>query len=255
MLRDRKYRRPPLIEVLCDFYFEGDEGHEWDSIRVSEFATAARGRGYPFDKTLHGRGPTSPRGTSRRSKGRRRVRYDYRHSFTSEDGNKTTQVGENLLVVNQLPPYYGWQKFRNESLACLELYKSIWTPTQVVHAGLHYVDIVEVPGEALFIDDYFKLYPVLPEGSEEWSVNNLAMAFEVSGKQPGDVCTIAYHHRPSSSPAVNSFRFRWDYISLDGFALDLAVAEKWLDTAHAFVDRAFRSAFTEECERLFEPED
>jgi uncharacterized protein (TIGR04255 family) len=255
MLEPRKYRKPPLIEVICDFYFDPDPDTEWDPKLLAVFSEKVRQRGYPHDEDVPGRGPSAPRGARQPGIRRRRPKWQWRHRFSSTDGNKTAQVGENLLVVNQLPPWYGWSKFKEETLACLEFYRGIWSANRIAHAGLHYVDMIDVPGDPFFFDDYFNLYPVLPEGIENWSVTNLAMAFEVIGSRPDDVCAITYHQRPSSRPDLNRFRFRWDYISLGGLNSDKSEVGAWLETAHDFVDRAFRSAFTKKCEELFEPED
>lgn len=253
MLPDRRYKKPPLIEVLADFYFEADEQKEWDPKQLSEFADSIRNLGYPAESNKQNRGPSRPRGAPLRSI--RNVNWPWRHRFASEDGNRTAQVGENLLVINQFPPYYGWRNFRHQALECYGLYQKIWPTTRVAHVGLHYVDVVKVPGDSFYIDDYFNMYPVIPDAEGAWSLRNLAMSCETEGGDKGDVCSIAFHQRPSADPDVNTFRFRWDYVSVQGVSAELGAVESWLDRAHEFLRIAFRSTFTEKCEQLFEPED
>lgn len=252
MLPDRTYDKPPLVEVLCDFYFDTGKNDPWDAIQLGKFAESACQKGYPHEKRMPGAGPTIAR-AMRKWRGRRRGDYNYRHRFTSEDGNRSVQVGENLLVVNQTPPYYGWTKFKAEALEQLDLYLSTWPSPFVVHAGLHYVDVVEIPGDSFYIDDYLNFYPVIPSELTNRAVNNLVMAFEIEGSSPGDVCTIHYQQRPASDPGANTFRFHWDYVSLDGFEPTSQAAGKWLDAAHDFLHDAFRSAYTAKCADLFLP--
>lgn len=253
MLPDRRYRKPPLIEVLADFYFEPDGEQEWDPKRLAQFTEDIKVRGYPAEENVRGRGASVPRGAPLRT--RRNVNWPWRHRFASEDGNRTAQVGENLLVINQFPPYYGWREFKQQTLECYHLYQQLWPSNQIAHVGLHYVDVVKVPGDSFFIDDYFNMYPVIPDAEGGWSLRNLAMSCETQGGAEGDVCSIAFHQRPSADPDVNTFRFRWDYVSIEGMTAEIAEVESWLDRAHDFLRIAFRSTFTDKCEQLFEPED
>ena len=252
MLSDKRYRKPPLIEVFCDFYFELDENDEWDPKRLAQFTDEIRSLGYPADEDVRRRGFSIPRGPRVRRRKRRESNWQWRHRFVSADGERTAQVGENLLVINQFPPYYGWNVFREQALACFDLYQRTWPSAKIAHAGLHYVDVVEIPGEAFFIDDYFNMFPVIPNTNQ--SINNIAMAYEVQAERPGDACSIAFHQRPSAAPEVNTFRFRWDYVCMEGLSIEIGSVEEWLDVAHDFVDKAFRSTFTEQCEQLFDPE-
>jgi len=253
MFPDRRYKKPPLIEVLADFYFEADEGREWDPKRLPYFTNAIKSLGYPDESNMQRPGPSRPRGA--RPRPRRNVNWLWRHRFASEDGNRTAQVGENLLVINQFPPYYGWRNFMQQTLECYGIYQNFWPTARIAHVGLHYVDVVKVPGDSFYIDDYFNLYPVIPETAGAWSIRNLAMSCETEGAVKGDLFSFAFHQRPSADPELNTFRFRWDYDCVDGMAGEIGAIESWLDRAHDFLRIAFRSTFTEKCEQLFEPED
>lgn len=253
MLQDRRYRKPPLIEVLADFYFEPDGEAEWDPKRFAQFTEDIKALGYPAEENVRRRGAAVPPGVPRRIP--RNVNWPWRHRFASEDGNRTAQVGENLLVINQFPPYYGWRQFREQTLECYHTYQRSWRSKRISHVGLHYVDVVQVPGESFYIDDYFNMYPVIPATVGTPSLRNLAMSCETKGAAEGDVCSIAFHQRSSADPDVNTFRFRWDYVSIEGMTAEMTEVESWLDRAHDFLSIAFRSTFTDKCEELFDPED
>ena len=253
MLQDRNYRKPPLIEVFSDFYFDMGDDQEWDPKRLSFFADNIKAFGYTVEKNLPRAGPRRLRDGMPRAQ--RTANWPWRHGFASEDGNRTAQVGENLLVINQLPPYYGWQVFKQQALQCFNLYQSVWLSRRIVHAGLHYVDVVRIPGDSFFIDDFFNMYPVLPETVDKWTVRDLAMSCELQGATAGDVCSVEFHQRPSADPDFNMFRFRWDYVRMDGLPPEAMSVESWLDGAHGFLSETFRSTFTERCEQLFEPEE
>jgi uncharacterized protein (TIGR04255 family) len=252
MLPDRRYAKPPLIEVLADFYFESDEDQGWDSKHLFTFIEQIKLFGYPVEESPAGRGRSRPRGTPFRRL--RRASFPWRYRFASEDGNRTAQVGEHLLVINQFPPYYGWRNFKEQALQCYDLYQHIWPNARIAHAGLHYVDVVKVPGDDFYIDDYFNMYPVVPEVLVKSLLQGVAMSCEVSGADAGDLCSIGYHQRPSADPDVSTFRFRWDYVRVDEMPADHQAVEQWLDRAHDFLRVAFRSTFTERSEQLFDPQ-
>lgn len=98
LLPDRQYRKPPLFEVLADFYFDPDGEPDWDPKRLAQFTENIRALGYPAEENVRRRAaampPRIPSGTVRN------VNWPWRHRFASEDGNRTAQVGENLLVIN-----------------------------------------------------------------------------------------------------------------------------------------------------------
>jgi uncharacterized protein (TIGR04255 family) len=250
----KQYRRPPLVEVFCEFFFEGPEGTEWDSFGVpsfykkikSDFPTRKRlasvgvefkvaGNGAaPEVKTV---GPPTPR-----------------HQFVSENGKTLVQLGENLLVVNQLPPYYGWERFEPTVAECLKTYVGIWKPKTVARAAVHYIDKVDIPKPEVRIEQYLNLYPNLPEFPGT-TATNLAMAYEVGGASEGDILAVTMRQHPSANPEGVSFMFQWDYVATVGMPATSSAVGSWLKGAHGFLSQVFLSTFTEDCLKLFDPED
>src|SRR5262249_45340778 len=142
------------------------------------------------------------------------------------------QVGENLLAVNQLPPYYGWEKFEQEALGALSIYLDLWKPRRIRRAGLHYVDRVEIPGDTINLPDWFNLYPVLPALFQDRPVSNFAMAFDVAGQREGDVLSIQFLQQPSANPELNPIHLQWNYVALRGMEATSEEVRSWLALAH-----------------------
>jgi uncharacterized protein (TIGR04255 family) len=116
MLPGRRYKNPPLIEVLANSYFEPDEGQQWDPKRLAHFSEQIKELGFPAEEDTRGRGPSVP--PEARTRSRRDVNWPWRHRFASDEANRIVQVGENLLVINQFSPYYGWTLFKQQILDC-----------------------------------------------------------------------------------------------------------------------------------------
>ena len=156
------YAKPPLVEVFCEFFFENAQGQEWDSFIVPKLYSRLKKR-FPTRKHIRSVGVQLRMEPSRGVQDLERLGPPSpRHQFFSEDGKSLVQVGENLLVVNQLPPYYGWERFKPLVDECFETYCTLAKPQSVARCALHYIDKVDVPKTEFRVEDYFNLYPVLP---------------------------------------------------------------------------------------------
>ena len=248
-LRRKQYANPPLVEVFTEFFFETPEAREWDWFIIPKLYSRLR-KTFPTRRHIRSVGVQFKMEPARGVQELQRLGPPTpRHQFSSEDGKTLVQVGENLLVVNQLPPYYGWERFKPLVLKCFEAYCSFAKPDSVARCALHYIDKVDVPKTEFRVEDYFNLYPVLP-GTDP--LTNLAMAFEVGGAGEGDILAAAFRQHPSANPGGTSFLLQFDYVATKPIQPSLESVDKWLETAHDFASRYFRSTITQECEKLFD---
>jgi uncharacterized protein (TIGR04255 family) len=250
MAKTHKYKNPPLVEVFTEFFFQPHDGQEWDSFilptfykkiekdfptrqRLSsvgiEFRVAGGGAGPEFQRF----GPPTPR-----------------HRFLAEDQKTLVQIGDNLLVVNQLPPYYGWERYEPRVADCFGQYCRLWKPARVARAAVHYVDKVDLPVVEAGLDRYFNLLPVLPEFPPQ-GATNISLGYEVPGASEGDVLVVTMKQHPSASPDGMTFMFQWDYVSTGGLEPETPAVREWLAKAHDYLHATFESTFTDECRELF----
>lgn len=252
MLERKQYAKPPLLEVFCEIVFEPVGGQEWDGLLLAGFYDRLGRQRFPRKKGLNTVGVALELGGADETKVDRLGPPTSRLQFLTGDGNRIVQVGENLLAVNQLPPYYGWEKFEKDALDALALYLDVWKPRRVRRAGLHYVDRIEIPGETIHLPDWFNLFPVLPTSFQDRPVSNLTMAFEVVGKREGDLLSIQFLQQPSANPELTPIHLQWNYAATRGLEATEAAVRDWLSLAHEATGTAFRSALTAKCETLFE---
>src|SRR6266446_2189846 len=132
MARRKQYKNPPLVEVFTEFFFQPAEGVEWDSFLVptfykkiaKDFPTRKRMAAVGIQLRMSGGGAPpdfQPFGPPTPS-----------HRFISENEKTLLQLGENLLVVNQLPPYYGWENYEPRLVEGFGLYVKLWKPARAV---------------------------------------------------------------------------------------------------------------------------
>ena len=252
----KSFKKPPLLEVYCEFVFDASEGEPWEGLRVTEFMRAIC-PDYTQRRMMHSGGGRA------QLHDEDEVTWDDNDPdeavplfrFSTDDGTTIIQVGENLLVVNQLPPYYGWSRFSPRVLEAIESYRNTWRRKQIAQVFLHYVDRVFIPEPNFEFRDYFNLYPVLPPHFSK-PYTNFSLSLDLEGCGKGDVMSVALQQDSSADPDGISFLLNWDYGSTEPVGLDsrLAQIHEWLETAHGCCRAHFDSLFTERGFALFEPD-
>jgi uncharacterized protein (TIGR04255 family) len=232
MAKRKQYKNPPLVEVFSEFFFQPDPEKELDSLLLAKFWRGPIKERFPQ--------AVQPAGPPMR-----------RDRFRSEDGKTLLQVGENLLVVNQLPPYYGWGRYEPVVVECFRHYARQWKPVGVDHAGVHYIDKIDIPRPELSLEEYFNLFLVLPEFPAK-PATNIAASYEVEGAQKGDVVVTTLRQHPSADPDGATFTIQWDYVTTGGLPADTQAVQSWLGKAHDFLSELFLSTLTDECRKLFD---
>jgi uncharacterized protein (TIGR04255 family) len=161
MARRKQFKNPPLVEVFTEFFFEPDPEKELDPLLLAKFWRGKIKAAFP--RAVQPTEPPAPR-----------------HRFTSEDGKTLLQVGENLLVVNQLPPYYGWERYQPAVVECFEHYVRQWRPVRVARAAVHYINKIDIPRLDFEMDEYLNLFPVLLEFPGK-PATNIVLSYEMQG--------------------------------------------------------------------------
>lgn len=95
----RKYKKPPVVEALCEIFFDGSQ---WDSTLPGLFFERIK-NDYPRKKELEQIGVEV--NGSKDVQGSRVLRGNQRIQFIKNDGSQLVQVEKDLLVINQLRPY------------------------------------------------------------------------------------------------------------------------------------------------------
>jgi uncharacterized protein (TIGR04255 family) len=232
MAKLKQYKNPPLIEVACVFRFKPDPEKEVHALLLAKFWKGKIKAAFP--QAIQPTEPPAPR-----------------DRFASEDGKTFVQVGENLLVVNQLPPYYGWGRFEPVVVDCFREYARYWNPQCVERAAVHYINKIDIPQLEFNLDKYLNLL-VLPEFPKKPAMN-ISVSYTVYGARENDVVITTLRQVDSANPGGASFLITWDYYSsVEGLPADEHQIRSWLEDAHDFQRELFLSTLTDECRKLFD---
>jgi len=241
----RKYKKPPIIEALCEFRFV--PGEEWDITFPGLFYEKVRD---DFPKKR----------TSRRMQFRAISEAEDPHiqqeitefiQFLQEDEKVLVQVAPNLLSVNHLKPYPTWNEFRPMILDNLCKYREVANPKGITRIGLRYINRIELPGEDIELEEYFDFYPhlgnKLPQEHGSFIVG-VQLMFE-GGR---DILKLELASEKYERPRAFTMLFDLDYFlnKPDGVSMDKI--EEWIEIAHTRVEETFEACITEKLRRLFE---
>jgi uncharacterized protein (TIGR04255 family) len=157
-LTEFKYKNPPILEAFCEIFFAGSE---WDDTIPGSFYQRVQGT-YPDKQQLTSFGVTflfAPQGQVN-AQGRSDKNL---MRFIKHDKSQLIQLAENLLTVNQLQPYCGYQQFQSDIDKAIKEYISIAAPKKVERIGVRYVNQIIIPSDNFDLSEYLKLLPGVPE--------------------------------------------------------------------------------------------
>ena len=242
MAKRRSYGDPPVIEALCQFQFEA--GQEWDIAipglvyqRVQdEFPKRRQQKGFEvlFSPDTSKVKPLS----------------SDRIQFLRADDSALVQLGPDLLAVNVLPPYPGWDSFKRLILGALESYSEVARPANLKSMALRYINRVRVPALRFEIDDYLRFSPRVPSELPQTFVGwgqNVSIPLGAS-----EVLRITAGSEDAEAKATHlSFLLDIEVVALGG---GLRGVPDSIERAHEMIGTAFEKCITEKSRALFKEE-
>lgn len=152
----RQYKNPPITEAVCDFHFTPTE--TWDAVAPARF--------YDLVKHRYGGRPVNVIPEAAMAAGQLKLQIPPsigRIRIPSLTGRELLTLGPDLMSVNVLRPYPGWEVFRDRVAEALEAYKTFSRPTTVRRIGLRYLNEIVIPQERATLTEYFTTPPKTPE--------------------------------------------------------------------------------------------
>jgi len=241
----RRYRKPPIVEAICEFRFEPGD---WDSAMLGLVWEHVKQK-FPKRQDVQKLGveivPT-PSGAEHKVTQRPMVRY------VAEDGRVFMQVGPHFMSVNHLAPYTGWEDFRPLIETAFNAYQREAKAKMVTRIGLRYINRVELPESPVELEEYLELRPfvgsALPHDHASFIVGvdfpfnegRDVLRLQVATTQPereGDVALIL---------DLDHFTLKPTGVPVD------QVSSSWLESAHTRVEDAFEAAITNKLRLMFD---
>ncbi|MGH8605379.1 MAG: TIGR04255 family protein, partial [Gammaproteobacteria bacterium] len=158
MTNDRRYRNPPVVEALCEIYLKESA---WDDTVPGQFYDRMK-HGFPVKRQREiQEANISFSIAGEAAAGIRRLPPWIQ--FVTESGDRMIQLARDLLVVNQLRPYPHFDDWEPAIYSALEVYRELAMPKAVARLGVRYINRVVIPEPRIRMEEYFTLYPQLPQ--------------------------------------------------------------------------------------------
>ncbi len=156
----QQYNKPPLFEVTCEMTFIPDES--WNVFFYSEFYEKIKER---FPHKIATEEYIIPTGIVIGQNQQPILEKRTKLECKNEEGNLLVTFRENFLGVTIVPPYTGWQDFKEIISYVLELYKEVVQPVLIKRIVLKYRNKVNVGTHHSYqsISNFFNTRPNLDQ--------------------------------------------------------------------------------------------
>ena len=163
-----------------------------------------------------------------------------------EDEKATVQIAPNLLSVNRLAPYSGWENFLPLVQKALGAYRTVASPKGFEQITLRYINRISFEG-GVHLEDYFDLYPFVGQGLPQ-NLASFIVGAQVLFEEERDVLQMQMSSSLSGTPSVVL-----DLIYLlnqPGAVAPEGVFE-WIERAHERVEDAFEGCIKDPLRKQF----
>ena len=231
----RKYANAPVHEVLCEFAFKPSQPWDWTIPgllyeKIKDQFPTKRQQNVMTVQLF----PASPNQQPQ-------AESIAKLQFVSADESCIVQVGPDVLTINQLRPYPGWQVFLPTVLEQLDHYRGIGRPAGISSAAVRYLNSVEIGQAHVDLARYFRVVPRLPDKLPRTFVSMLQQ-YEVENTDPPGTLRYVLGTQPHEQPEISAFLLD---LAVHSGEIPFESVETWLNQAHGAVEQAFYLTFTD----------
>ncbi len=242
----RKYKRPPVAEVACEFRFE--PGEPWDMIMPALIYDKLREE-FPEREPVK-QIATSVSGDEGGAQPHLAVMRRMR--FKREDGKAIVEIGANYLLASHLRPYPGWEKFLPLVERVFSTYKEVTSPKGLRRVGLRYVNKVEFQEERVKLEDYFDFYPFVGDGLPQ-DHGPFICGIQIPFEDDRDILRLQMESAAPDQPGnVTAILLDLDYFLARARGIGLPDVFEWLKKAHAHVVETFEGCIKDSLRERFD---
>ena len=240
------FENPPLIEALCEINFIPEKA--WDLTYPADFYNAIKSN-FPkkITKTNQGIGfSINNRGINIGTNNRTQILQCY-----DENNHKLIQIGENLLVINSLPPYMKWESFKELIISKINLYKKLFSPKSISKITLKYTNKINI-GEVCNYDNlksYLNFRPEIPNIQNN-NANSVSMNIEIPQGDNENILSLVLATLIKEKKLPAPVLFDLNYVKINKY-LEFSDIEKWLEEAHKTIKSFFIKSITEKAIKSF----
>ncbi len=238
-MRKRKYRHPPIVEVVCEFQFAPSSA--WDATVPGRIYERLKGD-FPLHRPVRRVGievemrPETFAFSPQIEEGVRFIRKDER-AFV--------QVHPHRISVHHLAPYPHWEGFKPLIHKGFQAYTDMVPDASLQRAGLRYINRISVPKGSQF-STYFTLYPHAENELQHFSA--FAVFLLLPFEQERDMLHLRLICENANDDGKQVVLLDLDYFSVH---LEDVHAMEWVERAHTHILETFENTITDRLRQQF----
>lgn len=240
------YKNPPIVEALCELYFEP---RDWDDTVPGAFYGRIQGQ-FTIKEQLIGSEAEINVGPGPETKVGVRP-LPPRMRFFTPTRDRLIQLAPNLLVVNKLRPYTSFEDWVRTLEEALGHYHEVVPGAAVTKVGVRYLNRITVPGTRVELERYFRVIPVIPESLGK-DHGTFLLRLELLVPEGGHSLLLSFGTAPRERPDSLTFLLdlydTWNPDSPQ--PVDQVMAH--IRLAHDHIQAAFEQNITDELRQLFQ---
>lgn len=234
----KKYLNPPIIEAVCEFRLPDDT--HWDS--------TIPGIIYNEVKNDFPRRETKTIQDIQLSANQSIIKNTELTIFYKEDRSSLLQIRNNLLAINKLKPYLGWNEFKKDIFKTYDILVKELKFQTLKRIGLRYINQIEIPKNSE-LSHFFNISINLADSlnkNAEFSDSTLILNVNDTDK-----CKVRIESSVQQPKDKNIITLDIDYFLHKENIITTNDAKIWVESAHEQVYKIFDESITDNCRILF----
>jgi len=227
----RKYKNPPLVELVCEFRLPPD--CDWDLAMPGLIYENVKGE-FPNRKPhllQHFEVTSGREGIGQK------FRTEQRVLFGANEEKVFIEVGTRLLGVHsQVTPYPGWDHLKPKIDVGFDALMAVSSTEKLRGISLRYINHIEVPDEPESLGKYLNFQPLLADDGD------MAYTSFIGGTRfriGDDSCRVELQSAVPDTPENRAFLLVIDYSLAPDMTIAAGDVLAWVERAHEKVDEVF----------------
>ena len=237
-----KYKKPPLVEAVFELFYESKN---WSTVIPGVFYNEVKDRFPKISQNQGGFGISFDNKQIRIGGGNPDL-VQYRNN----GGDSIIQLSPNLLTVNKLPVYKGWEYFMENIQFAIRALENVLDVEKVNRIGLKTLNKIDIKDESLeSFKKHFNIYPSYPNSVVK-RLSSIQMNLESPIVEGSEYLGLSIETIRKEPNFVAPVLFQIYVTKVNGIEKDSIGT--WLESAHTILNNSFEESLTEEIKGEFE---
>ncbi len=247
-MKKRKYRKPPIVEVVCEFRFKSTT--QWDATIPGLIFERVK-KDFPRRRAIRNVGmhvQVEGEGLLFQSQ------MEEGTQFLRKDERAFVQVHPRRISVHHFAPYPHWEGFKPLIKKVFQAYQNVITESQLQRIGLRYINKIDFNSSEVELQNFLTIYPhVGTELPQKFSAFTFQLLFPYEDERDGLQLRLS-NAQPAKENTL-SILLDLDYFLMQPDRQKNLKALNWVEKAHNNILAAFEGSITDALRQQFEEEE